>query len=249
MEKAHGGHHHVYASKDPRDHEVDPDVVNASDNFALYGVFQLVKPLPAQKEEREALAKDAEKDTKASGAEIRGWYDVAGYRSDAELMMWVLADSADKVQAAYHAVLNSRLGEYLKPAWSNMSAHMTAEFNAPHLPACFGGWAPREYMAVYPLNRSWDWYYLKSQRRSAMLREHGLNGDGFWDVGVSTLATFGLSDYEWTVALEHDNIRKIMGVLRQQRNCEARLFVRKDWPFYTGKRMPLTEWVEQQRHA
>ncbi|MDU0968090.1 MAG: hydrogen peroxide-dependent heme synthase [Actinomycetaceae bacterium] len=242
-----GGHPGAPAKPfDPRDVGVDPEEVNARDNFALYGVFALVEPMPEDAAERQKLAEDAVAAVEATGAEIRGWYDTAGFRADADLMLWVLADGVDKVQDAYRAFLNSDLGAYVEPVWAVTSAHMVAEFNRPHLPACFGGWAPRGYMAVYPLNRSWDWYYLPKNRRAAMLREHGMNGKDYMDVAVSTLATFALSDYEWTISLEHDDITRVMGVLRQQRDCEARLFVREDTPFYTGKRVDLAEWVNRQ---
>lgn len=211
----------------------------------MYAVFQLTSALPTDSAESEKMCAEAVEAVEGTGAEIRGWYDTSGYRAEVDLMLWLLADAADKVQDAYRALLNSRLGSHLKAQWSNISAHMVAEFNRPHLPACFEGWGARDYMAVYPFNRSWDWYYLPKMRRAAMLREHGMNGKDYLDVGVSTLATFGLSDYEWTVALEHDDITRIMGVLRQQRECEARLFVREDVPFYTGKRMPLAEWAKR----
>ena len=124
-----------------------------------------------------------------------------------------------------------------------MSRHMAAEFNRIHLAACFGGFAARKYLAVYPFVRSWDWYYLPEGRRSAILREHGMNGREFNDVPVSTLAAFALGDWEWTVSLEADNLERVMAVLRRQREAEARLFVRLDTPFYTGVRMELAEWV------
>ncbi|WIK88581.1 chlorite dismutase family protein [Varibaculum cambriense] len=127
-------------SPDPRDHKVDPDEVNARNNFSMHAVFELALPLPAEEAERAAMARELEETISELGVTVRGWYDVAGYRADADLMFWFLDESNDKLQDAYHAVLNSRLGAHLVPVWSIMSAHMTAEFNKPHLPACFGGW-------------------------------------------------------------------------------------------------------------
>lgn len=94
--------------------------------------------------------------------------------------------------------------------------------------------------------RSWDWYYLPKARRAAILKEHGMNGVDYLDVQVSTLAAFALGDYEWTVALESDSLDRVMGVLRRQRDAEARLFVREDTPFFTGPRVELTEWTDRQ---
>lgn len=233
--------------RDPRDAAgIIPDEVNASDHFSLHAVFALEAALPADETQRLELVRQAEDAVAATGVDIRGWYDVGGFRADADLMLWVLSDNAEKNQAAYHALLKSELGGYLSPVWSAMSCHMAAEFNTQHLPACFGGVVPRPYAAVYPFIRSWDWYYLPRTRRSAMLKEHGMNGRDFLDVQVSTLAAFALGDYEWTVTLEGDSLNRIMGVLRQQRDCEARLFVREDTPFFTGPRVSLSQWAQRQ---
>ncbi|QPK82244.1 chlorite dismutase family protein [Schaalia sp. ZJ405] len=230
---------------DPRDETgIDPDIVNAQRHFSLQSVFRSGLPLPS--EGRGALVENLLEALQSTGVTIRGWYDVAGFRADADLLFWALADSPEKLQAAYHEIVRSQLGAHLEPVWSAMATHTPAEFNARHLPACFGGVAPRPYVAVYPFIRSWDWYYLPQSRRSAMLREHGMNGAGHMDVKVSTLSAFALGDYEWTIALEADSIERIMSVLRKQRESEARLFVREDTPFFTGPRVELHEWAQRQ---
>lgn len=220
---------------DPRDYVVNPEEVNARDNYSLHMVFRQTAPLT------EADAAELDKAVKAAGVEIRGWYDVAGFRADADLMAWVLGDSAEACQAAFRAV--AKTGSF-EQVWTAMSRHVPAEFNANHLPACFGGFGPRKYLAVYPFVRSWDWYYLPANRRGAILREHGLNGREYKDIPVSTIAAFALGDWEWTVSLEGDDLGRIMGVLRKQREAEARLFVRVDTPFYTGPRVELSEWAK-----
>ncbi|MBP3222428.1 MAG: chlorite dismutase family protein [Actinomycetaceae bacterium] len=236
-------------SHDPRDWVVDPEVVNSEDHYSLHMVFKRVSLVPRGESERVAWAKKLQEVVEKTGVEIRGWYDVAGFRSDADLMCWVLADSAEKCQAAFHAVANFGQGGVFEPVWSAMSRHIPAEFNRIHLPACFGGWAPRKYAAVYPFVRSLDWYYLPEARRSAILREHGMNANSYNDVPISTLAAFALGDWEWAITIEGDELERVMGVLRKQRGVEARLFVREDTPFYTGVRMEITQWFEAQPFA
>ncbi|MDO5672636.1 MAG: chlorite dismutase family protein [Actinomycetaceae bacterium] len=244
-----GGVAHPNASmpsyvKDPRDAgNINPDEVNARDNYSLHCVFAVDGELPEEKDSRGRIAADVVAAIEGCGVELRGFYDVGGFRADADLMVWMLADSAVKLQAAYRAILRSDLGGFVSPVWSAMSRHMAAEFNARHLPACFGGVVPRDFVAVYPFVRSWDWYYLPEARRSAILKEHGMNGRDYLDVQVSTLAAFALGDYEWTISLEADSLERIMGVLRKQRDAEARLFVREDTPFFTGPRVALEEWI------
>lgn len=239
---------HQEGPADPRDHAVDPDEVNAKDHFFLHAVFADTRDLETQRQQREdasALAKEIEEAIAATGTQVRGFYNVEGFKAGADFMVWFYADSADKIQAAYRALRSSRLGQHLEPVWNAMSAHIPAEFDARHLPACLAGAAPREWLAVYPFVRTLDWYYLNPNRRRAMLREHGMNGRDYLDVKVSTLAAFALGDYEWTLSLEADTLDRVMGVLRKQREVEARVYTRIDTPFYTGQRMELQAWLER----
>lgn len=234
---------HQPGPADPRDHTVDPDEVNAQDHYFLYAVFGDKRGYDVA--DAEALAQEIEDAIAETGTTVRGYYDIEGFKPNADLLIWFYADSAAKVQDAYRAVRRSRLGGFLVPEWNAMSAHIPAEFDARHLPACIDGVAPRDWVAVYPFVRTLDWYYLNPARRQAMLREHGMNGRDYLDVKVSTLAAFALSDYEWTLALEADTLDRIMGVLRKQREVEARVYTRIDTPFYTGRRVSLKEWIER----
>lgn len=233
---------------DPRDSLRDPAEVARESNFSLHAVFQRLGSLPADDSARAEMVGEVNGLLADLAVEVRGWYDTAAYRAEADLMVWLLADNPDVLQTAYHRLLASQLGDFLEPRWSVMCMHMVAEFNNRHLPACFGGRGPRNYLAVYPFIRSYEWYYLHPNKRSAMLAEHGRNGRDFMDVCVSTLANFALNDYEWTVSLESDDVSRIVGLMRKQRECEARLHVREETPFFTGKRVDLSQWVELQPH-
>lgn len=231
---------------DPRDNLRDPAEVTKESHYSLHAVFQRLGNLPEDAAARAELAGEVKDLLADLPLEVRGWYDTAGYRAEADLMVWILGSDPDVLQNAYHRILSSQLGDFLEPRWSVMCMHMVAEFNNRHLPACFGGRGARDYMAVYPFIRSYEWYYLHPNKRSAMLAEHGRNGKDFMDVCVSTLANFALNDYEWTVSLESDDVARIVGLMRKQRECEARLHVREETPFFTGKRLELEQWVELQ---
>ena len=69
------------------------------------------------------------------------------------------------------------------------------------------------------------------------------------DVKGSTLSTFGLSDYEWILGFEADSLDRLEGVLHHQRYTEARMHVRVDTPFYTGRRVSPQEWAQRQPWA
>ena len=232
-----------HPSRDERDEQnVDYKAVNRESHYAMYSVFATAMPLP----EADGLADDLHGALEGTGVTVRGYYDVGGFRADADLMVWTLSDDPQKLQAGYHALRRSALGDYLSPVWSVMALHRPAEFSRAHVPSCFAGFAPRPWLTVYPFVRSYDWYYLDDDHRSKMLMEHGMAGREYPDVIASTLSSFALNDYEWILAFEADELHRLTDAMRHQRGVEARLHVREETPFFTGPRVSLSEWIDRQ---
>lgn len=231
-----------HPGRDERDEvDVDIEAINQQPLVLMYAVFKTAQPLPSGVD-ADALSASLE----AHGVTIRGFYDVAGFRADADLMVWLTGSDATDLQAAYHTLRNSELGRALSPVWSAIGMHRPAEFNRTHVPTCFAGFAPRPWLCVYPFVRSYDWYYLDEQHRSKMLYEHGMLGREYPDVLGSTTSAFGLGDYEWLLAFEADELHRILDAMRNTRNTEARLHVRHETPFFTGPRVELSEWIARQ---
>ncbi|WP_130866223.1 hydrogen peroxide-dependent heme synthase [Acidipropionibacterium timonense] len=233
---------------DPRDHAVVPEEVNQASLWGLYSVFKVSAPLPADDAARAGIVTDSVDWVAASGALTRGWYDLGGLRADADLLVWWTADAPETLQEAYHRLRGSALGRHLEPVWSSLAVHRPAEFNKQHLPSCFAGVAPRRWAAVYPFVRTKDWYLLEPAERNAMLREHGMAGAKSPDVKASTLASFALGDYEWILALEGDELFRVVDVMKDLRYVQARRHVDVDTPFFTGERVDPTVWADRQQH-
>jgi chlorite dismutase len=179
----------------------------------------------------------------AKGVEIRGCYDVQGLRADADFMIWWHAESSDDLQEAYARFRRTGLGRRTSPVWSVMGLHRPAEFNKSHVPAFLAGEEARRYLCVYPFVRSLEWYVLPDEQRRDMLVEHGRKGRSYPDVRANTVAAFALGDYEWILAFEADEMYRIVDLMRELRQTQARLHVREEVPFYTGLRRPLREIV------
>ena len=238
---------------------VDTSAINESIRYALIAVFATSAPLPADDDWRAsvvAAAEDAlwdgqaetDRDPKRATGDVvvRGVYDVAGLRADADLMVWVHGPSVEAVQAAYHRLRASELGSALAPVWSVVALHRAAEFNKGHVPAFLAGEAPRGYLCVYPFVRSYEWYLLPDAERRTMLRDHGMAAAGYADVRANTMSTFALSDYEWLLAFEADELHRIVDLMRDLRATEARRHVREEVPFFTGPRTTLAAWADNQ---
>jgi peroxiredoxin len=172
------------------------------------------------------------------GVTVRGLYDLAGMRADADYMVWWHADNVEALQAAYADLRRTTaLGRASIPVWSQVALHRPAEFNKSHLPAFVAGEEPRRYVCVYPFVRSLEWYLLPDDERRRMLAEHGMEARGYPDVRANTVPAFALGDYEWILAFEADELDRIVDLMRHLRATDARRHVREETPFFTGPRV------------
>ena len=218
--------------------------VNDTIRYAMWSVFAVAEPLGL--EDRDALATEVEElftDLAERDVVVRGTYDVAGLRADADYMVWWHAESPDALQSAYARLRQTTLGRASEPVWSVMALHRPAEFNKSHVPAFLADEHARNYVCVYPFVRSYEWYVLPDEERRAMLVEHGQMGREYPDVRANTVASFALGDYEWVLAFEADELHRIVDLMRDLRASKARLHVREEIPFYTGRRREIGELV------
>ena len=127
--------------------------------------------------------------------------------------------------------------------WSTVACNRPAEFNKSHVPAFLAGEEPKRYVCVYPFVRSYEWYLLPDAERRELLAEHGMQARDFPDVRANTVASIELSDDEWILAFEADELHRIVDVMRALRASRARRHVREEVPFFTGPRVPVAELV------
>jgi chlorite dismutase len=172
---------------------------------------------------------------------VRGFYDVSSMRADADIMIWLHGGEPETLQWALRTLRRSEQLSTLLPTWNAMGVHRDAEFSASHLPAFMKGAEPREWMTVYPFVRSYEWYLLPDDERRAMLGQHGRKGSEYQSVLANTVASFALGDYEWILGLEADDLIDLVDLMRHLRQTDARLHVREEIPFFTGRRISITD--------
>ncbi len=218
--------------------------LNETIRYTMWSVFRDAYPL--EDEDRGPLVAEVENlfgQLEAKDVRIRGTYDVAGLRADADLMLWMHSGSSDDLQDAYQRLRRTMLGRHLEPVWSQMALHRPAEFNKSHIPAFLADEHPRAYVCVYPFVRSYEWYLLPDEDRRAMLAEHGQMARGYPDVRANTVSSFALGDYEWILAFEADDLSRIVDLMRHLRGSVSRRHVREEVPFYTGRSMDVGELI------
>ncbi|MBN9643357.1 hydrogen peroxide-dependent heme synthase [Corynebacterium mendelii] len=176
---------------------------------------------------------------------VRGVYDTSSIREGSDFLIWWHAKELESIQESFHAFKRTALGRASTVAWSGTGVHHPSEFNKEHLPTFIRGEEGGDWMTVYPFVRSYDWYLLDTNDRRRILLEHGQMGRKYPDVKANTVYAFALGDYEWMLAFECDDMSRIMELMHSMRYTEARLHVRNELPFHSGKRICPAELVDK----
>lgn len=218
---------------------MDYAALNSTVRYLMFSVFRVTPGVLG--EDRAAVATQVREffdGLTEREVTVRGLYDVAGMRADADFMIWTHGERVEALQAVYADFRRSTaLGRASVPVWSAAALHRPAEFNKSHVPAFLAGEPAGDYLCVYPFVRSYDWYLLPEEQRRSMLADHGKAARGYPDVRANTVASFALGDYEWILAFEAPQLHRIVDLMRDLRATEARLHVREEVPFFTGPRV------------
>lgn len=240
--------HPATAETDPAPHTATPDQQSPA-GFTLWAVFHRDPAHPTPEPEASGASPTTElahaiERIEASGVTVRGIYDTSAFKPDTDLMFWLHGPTAEGIQAALRVLRRTELVRRLLPTWNYMAVHRDAEFNKEHVPAFLRGLEPRQWLTVYPFVRTHEWYLLPDEERSRMLADHGRKGAAFRSVLANTVAAFSLGDYEWVLPLESDTLTDLVDLMRALRQTDARLYVKEETPFFTGRRISVDEVVE-----
>ena len=220
--------------------KLDYEKLNATQRYLQYAVFRAIPG--ALGTERDEVIAEAEKffeQLKEEGkVVVRGTYDNTGIRADADFMIWWHAEEFEYIQDALARFRrDTAFGQLLEVSWLGNGIHRPAEFNKSHLPSFIMGEDPKDWITVYPFVRSYDWYVMEPEKRRKILMEHGMAARDYADVRANTVEAFVLGDYEWMLSFEADTLERIESLMKTMRYTEARLHVREEIPFQTGRRV------------
>lgn len=226
-------------------HENTPAAGEAGKETIRYNAYSVYKKIGGLADDGEVRPEQVVSDLEASvaaftaaGVEVLGFYDVSGFRAEADLMLWLAAEKPEAIQEALRVFEQSVAGSYLDKTWQAFGVHREHEFTRTHRPAFMEEHMPRkEWITVYPFVRSYDWYLLEEEERREMMREHGIYGRDYPNIWGNTTAAFALGDYEWLLSFEADELHELVDMMRHLRYTKARLHVREELPFHTGRRI------------
>ena len=108
--------------------KLDFDTLNATIRYVMFSAFA-VEPgeLGHKKKRRAAIAEETAdflKEHEDNGVVVRGIYDVAGMRADADFMIWTHAERLESLQGLYSDFRRTTtLGRACDPVWSSVALH------------------------------------------------------------------------------------------------------------------------------
>ena len=197
------------------------------------------------REDRAPLAAQAVRALSA-GREValRGTYDTAGYRADADLLLWLAASDPDALQEALAQFRQTLLGSALLPVWSAFGVHSHSEAGSRGAAAWYRGESALDYVCVCSINHTSAWHALPVAEQRRLQAEGDRAFRYHADVIVSPAAAFGLGESESLLAIECDELAGIVDVTRDLATAATRSYISGPLSFFTGARRPLAEIVE-----
>lgn len=217
--------------------------------YTLFAVFRVSSSSPSvfDGHDVEGVVRELEdviEVIKAENVTLRGYYDLSGLRSDADLMLWLHGPGAEDLQWALRLLRRTSLLRPLIRVQNLAGVQRETKFGADDVPGFVSGVAPKQWISLHPVERSSSWHLLTPADHSRMLSEQDLVREQFTDVTVNIVAGYALGDYDWLVALEDDELTDLVDLTRTLRTVNAKHHVRENNEYYTGRRIELAEMIE-----
>jgi chlorite dismutase/nitrite reductase/ring-hydroxylating ferredoxin subunit len=216
--------------------------------FAFYKIDPLWRRLPAdeQAEHKRELVANIESFERRM---LLRPYSLMGTRSDAELLLWQIAESVEPFQELAASIIGTRMGAYLNLSSSLLSQTKRSIYEIRDNPdeaveRLIISPSEAKYLFVYPFVKTRPWYKMTLEERQTMMDEHIRIGRKYPAVKLNTTYSFGLDDQEFVVAFETDEPSDFLDLVQELRETEASLYTLRDTPLYSCIKMGLAETLD-----
>jgi chlorite dismutase len=168
-------------------------------------------------------------------------YSGIGFRTDTDLVLWRRGDSARAMQEMTARLLQTGIGAYLQPTHSlfGFTRPSTYTRRPTAQEQAIEEERHGEYLVVYPFTKTIDWYLMSKEARQGMMNEHMRVGHGYADVSQTLLYATGLTDAEFIVAYETNDLARFQSLVIDLRATEARRYTLRDTPVITAVHQSL----------
>lgn len=177
----------------------------------------------------------------AGQIEVRGAYSTAGLSAGVDVILWVVAESADLFRKLAADLQQSEFGRAFTFKHIYIGVASMSQYDPDHGPAFLKGIAPKRYLSVYPFTKTPNWYLLPFEERRDLMIEHGRLGNEFPTILTNTVNSFGIADQEFIVALEDDDPATLVKMVQRLRAAKVREYTALDTPIFLGEMLPVEE--------
>lgn len=157
-------------------------------------------------------------------------YSTLGLRKESDFMIWGISDSLEKIQVLTSKVYGTVLGKYIEASEVYLSTSRPSVYSNQVTPSFMKNDEPLKYNIVYPFIKSREWYLLPFEKRSDMMKEHINVGKKFPQIRLNTSYSFGISDQDFMLAFETDNLMDFQDLIIKLRETQVSRHVLKDTP-------------------
>ena len=182
---------------------------------------------------KEESAKEVENVITNSGIRFRS-YSTLGLRDDAEFLFWFAAETVEEIQNVISKLYLTVFGKYIIPSRVYLSCTRPSVYARKGRTLSFvAGEEPRKFVIVYPFTKTREWYLLPQAQRQKMMDQHIDVSEKYPQVILNTTYSFGISDQDFMLAFECDNLRDFQNLIMELRQTKVSAYVAVDTPMIT----------------
>ena len=172
-------------------------------------------------------------------------YSLIGTRSDADLLLWLVADDAADLRVAESRLAATALWTWSTRPYGYFAARRKSKYLGEHEHAANEHRAPagpvgdKPYVVVYPMTKKRAWYALPLEERSRIMGAHFKVGHKYPDIRIHTGYSFGIDDHEFVVSFEAPDPRDFLALVADLRETESSAYTERETPIFVGAAMPI----------
>jgi chlorite dismutase len=176
-------------------------------------------------------------------------YSTVGLRTSADFLIWRIASDLEPMQVMAGKLNRTPMAKYVEPTQSFLSMTkrcMYIDKDCTEHEEDRGHVVPGQtnYLFVYPLQRTREWYSRPQEQRQEMMDENLRIGSKYRSVKLHTTYSFGLDDQEFVVAFETDKPSDFLDLVQELREAKASCFTLRDTPMFACRQRTLAECLD-----
>ncbi len=179
-------------------------------------------------------------------------YSLVGTRSDADLLLWVVAEELEDIRTLESRLASTRLWAYSTRPYGYLAARRRSPYLGEHAHADSeqvrseaGPVGDKAYLVIYPMVKKRSWYSLPHEERTRIMAKHFEVGHRYPDIRIHTGYSFGIDDQEFVVAFETDDVRRFLALVADLRETESSAYTERETPIFVGVTMPLERALDE----